>query len=507
MVRVTTFVVFFVFILHVKVSAEDSSAVMLAPGTLSESTAILLWPRQKATAGAFYQVLVDGKRYDSTTRTNCTLKGLKPAHRYEVSVTVSDSAGEAAHTVGKLSFMTPRKGKVFNILDYGAKSDTVTLNTKAIQAAINACTPGGTVYIPRGIFVSGALFLKSDMTLLIAPGAVLKGSVNPDDYLPMILNRFEGWEMKTYASLLNAGTLHGTGDYTVRHLRITGGGTILGGGKRLGEAMVRAHGLRSRGRLICLMTAEDVDISDLSIQDPPSWTIQYIYSHDITCHDLRITSYAHNGDGMDPDSSTDCYIFNCTFSTSDDCIAIKSGKNPEGYYIARPTTHVRITNCNFIRGHGISIGSEMSGGVSDVVVEDCKAANLLHGLQIKGTPERGGYVRNVTVADCQLLQITILSSVDYNNDGAAAPVVPVFENFVFRDIDMSQAAPHRAVMNLNGFTEPGHRLNHVRFSNIILPEDAKIVVNNARDVKFTDVRSVSGKAPSYVLTNCAGVSR
>lgn len=477
---------------------------MLAPGTLSETTATLLWTRQK-TAGAVYQVFVDGRCCDSTARTNYTLKGLKPAHRYEVAVTVSGHTGGAGHTVGRLSFTTPRKGKVFNILDYGAKSDTVTINTKAIQAAINACTPGGTVYIPRGTFVSGALFLKSDMTLLIAPGAVLKGSVNPDDYLPMILNRFEGWEMKTYASLLNAGSLQRTGGYTVRHLRITGGGTILGGGKRLGDAMVRAHGLRSRGRLICLMTAEDVDISDLSIQDPPSWTIHYIYSHNVTCHDLHITSYAHNGDGMDPDSSTDCYIFNCTFSTSDDCIAIKSGKNPEGYYIARPTTHVMITDCNFIRGHGISIGSEMSGGVSDVVVEDCKAANLLHGLQIKGTPARGGYVRNVTVADCQLLQITILSSVDYNNDGAPAPVVPVFENFVFSNIDMSHGASHQTVMNLNGFSEPGHRLKHVSFSNIVLPEDAKIVVNNARDVQFSGVRSVSGEAPDYVLTNCAEV--
>ena len=157
-VRVIISCLFFVFILHLKTSARDSAAVMLAPGTLSETTATLLWARQQTEAGALYQVLVDGRRHGSTTRTHYTLKGLKPARRYEVSVTVSDSAGEAAHTVGRLSFTTPRKGKVFNILDYGAKSDTVTINTKAIQAAIDACTPGGNGVYPPGNFRLGSPF-------------------------------------------------------------------------------------------------------------------------------------------------------------------------------------------------------------------------------------------------------------------------------------------------------------------------------------------------------------
>ena len=126
----------------------------------------------------------------------------------------------------------------------------------------------------------------------------------------MYLNRFEGWELKTYASLLNAGTLNRNGSYNVKNLRITGGGTISGGGKKLGNAMWTTGGERSRGRLICLVNCQDVCISDLTITEPPSWTIHYIYSDNITCHNLNIITYGiRNSDGIDPDSSTDSYIF------------------------------------------------------------------------------------------------------------------------------------------------------------------------------------------------------
>lgn len=345
------------------------------------------------------------------------------------------------------------------------------------------------------------------MTLFIEKGGMLKGFTVVKEYLPMILNRFEGWELKTYASLLNAGTLNRNGTYNVRNLRITGGGTISGGGRKLGDAMTKESGIRSRGRLICLINCQDVCISDLTITEPPCWTIHYIYSDNVTCQNLNIiTINIRNGDGIDPDSSTDSYIFNCTFDTGDDCIAIKSGKNPEGYFVAKPTKNVRITDCDFKRGHGISIGSEMSGGVSDVLVQDCKAGALLHGMQIKGTKDRGGYVKNVTVVDCQLLQITIFSAVNYNNDGEPAPVLPTFENFVFKNIDLSDAGIKEPVIDINGFKDPEHLLRNVTFTNIKLPENAKVVINDADKVTFTNVKSVSGSKPDYVVKNSKDIN-
>lgn len=482
---------------------SDNYNLLIAPGTLTENSTSLLWDKQYGKGNVIYEIVLNGKVVGSTQKTNYTLTKLSPNASYTVAVRIK----QGNRISNALKFKTPFKGNIFSVLDYGAKTDTSFNNTKAIQAAINACTEGGTVYLPKGTFVSGALFLKSNMTLYLEKGAVLNGSSSPEDYLPMILNRFEGWELKTYASLLNAGTLSRDGSYNVRNLRITGEGTIMGGGKRLGDAMIKANGIRSRGRLICLMNCQDVSISGLTITEPPCWTIHYIYSNNITCRNLNIiTEGIRNGDGIDPDSSTDSYIFNCTFDTGDDCIAIKSGKNPEGFFVAKPTKNVRITDCDFKRGHGISIGSEMSGGVSNVLVQDCKAGNLLHGMQIKGTKDRGGYVKNVTVTDCELLQITIFSAVNYNNDGEPAPEVPTFENFIFKNIDMSGASTKEPVMDINGFKKEGHRLKNVTFSKILIPENSKIVINDAEQVKFIDVKSKAGSKPKFVTANSDNVS-
>ncbi|MGG9963064.1 glycosyl hydrolase family 28 protein [Ferruginibacter sp. SUN106] len=475
--------------------------LLIAPGTLTENAVTLLWDKQYNAGNVEYEVLLNGKLSGTAAKTNFTITNLLPNTSYTVSLRLKNDKGNVKQLYA-VKFKTAAKGKIYNILDYGAKDDTAFKNTTAIQKAINACTTGGTVYIPKGTFVSGALYLKSNMTLYIEKGATLKGAVDVEDYLPMYLNRFEGWELKTYASLLNAGTLNRNGTYNVKNLRITGGGTISGGGKKLGNAMWTTGGERSRGRLICLVNCQDVCISDLTITEPSSWTIHYIYSDNITCHNLDIITYGiRNGDGIDPDSSTGSYIFNCSFDNGDDCIAIKSGKNPEGFYVGKPTKNVRITDCDFIRGHGISIGSEMSGGVSDVLVQDCKAGALINGLQIKGTKERGGYVRNVTVVDCQLLKITVFSKLNYNNDGEGAPEPPIFENFIFKNIDLSKASVKEPVININGFNDPAHRLRNVSFSNILLPDSAKVIINDAEKINFTGVKSASGAKPEYVITN------
>jgi polygalacturonase len=148
----------------------------------------------------------------------------------------------------------------------------------------------------------------------------------------------------------------------------------------------------------------------------------------------------------------------------------------------------------------------MSGGVSDVLVQDCKAAALLHGMQIKGTKDRGGYVRNVTVTDCQLLQITVFSALNYNNDGEAAPEAPVFENFTFRNIDLSKADTKIPVIDINGFKEPGHRLKNITFSNLLLPAGARIVINDAEKVDFKSIKTAGGEAPAFIVNNSTAIN-
>ncbi|WP_158639479.1 glycosyl hydrolase family 28 protein [Arachidicoccus ginsenosidivorans] len=174
------------------------------------------------------------------------------------------------------------------------------------------------------------------------PSPSRRGNVDLEDYLPMIHNRFEGWELMSYASLINVGVMNHNGGFSVENLRICGQGAITGAGGALGTAMQNKSGIRSRGRLILLMNCKNVDLQGLTIQNSPCWTIQYVYCEGVSLHGLDIKSTAHNGDGIDPDSSDDSFIFNCCFSTGDDCIAIKSGKilkviglasQPEGYVL------------------------------------------------------------------------------------------------------------------------------------------------------------------------------
>jgi len=492
--------------------ASGSAALRLivAPQTLRSDEVTLVWDKPEGRSGLGYQVLRDGAVLTTTPKTYFTAAGLAPARDYVFTVRTVE-AGKPALSSNAVSLRTLAKEPVVSVREHGAVGDGKTLDTRALQAAIDACPKGGVVRIPAGVFLSGALYLKSDMTLEIAKGGVLKGSADPKDYLPFNRNRFEGWEMDTHASLLNAGRLDRAGPANIRNLSIRGEGVISGGGRTLSDAIIgqyakRVDGLRARGRLILLMNAENVEISGLTLEEPQCWTLHYIYSANVSLHGLTIRSAVRNGDGIDPDSSVNSYIFNCTFDTGDDCIAIKSGKNPEGNVVDRPTVGVRIFDCDFVRGHGISIGSEMSGGVRDVLVEDCVAGALLHGMQIKGTKDRGGFVENVTVRNCDLQQITIYTELPYNNDGEAAPVQPSFRNFRFSDIDLTKADPTKPVIVVNGFPAEGHRTKNLRFDRITLPVGARVTIDRAEDVVFTETRTTGGTAPAYEVTRSERVA-
>jgi len=472
------------------------------PESETDSSITLLWEKPESYESLLsYEVYQDEHLIATVNKTNYTAVGLVPGKTYSFFVKAKDAGGKRSKSGNMLVKSTKQSGPVFNILSFGAKGDGITKNTKAIQEAIDACTPGGTVYIPAGTFLSGALFLKSNMTLYIAEGGILKGTTDINDYYPMIRNRFEGWELNTFASLLTAGKLDHSGGFSIHNLTIRGKGTISGGGQVLGQAMWNAEGDRGRGRLICLMNCQNINIQGLAIEESPCWTIHYIYSKNIVCHDLTINSTADNGDGIDPDSSTDCYIFNCRFSTNDDCIAIKSGKNPEGYYIAKPTENVFISDCHFVEGHSLAVGSEMSGGVRNVMIRDCELGNLKHGVQIKVTKDRGGFVEDFKVKDCKLQKITIKTNVGYNNDGEPAPKLPFLRNMEFSDLDMSLADTSMAVIFVDGYPGISNYTESLLFKNIKLPENAKIELNYCKDFKFQNVMTVAGNKPVFQITN------
>lgn len=294
--------------------------------------------------------------------------------------------------------------------------------------------------------------MPSNVEIYLEEGATLKGSERVSDYAPKIHSRFEGVERECYASLLNLGTLNNEGGFSCENVLIHGEGAIIGGGKALQDNTIEQEKAllekensdyckvkevespntipgRVRGRLINISNSKNVTISGITLGYGASWNVHMIYSENIVTEGCRIESVGvWNGDGWNPDSSKNCAIFNCVFYTHDDCIAIKSGKNPEGNIINKPSENIYIFSCKSEIGNGIAIGSEMSGGIANIYLWDCDFTKSGRGFEIKTSKKRGGYIKNVNIIECKFPSILIGEVTKYNNDGEPALSLPVIED-------------------------------------------------------------------------------
>jgi exo-poly-alpha-galacturonosidase len=312
----------------------------------------------------------------------------------------------AAQTGGK----APRR---FVISDFGAVADAKTVNTKAVQAAIDKCATsgGGVVVVPKGIFLSGAIFLKQGVNLGVEKDGVLKGTANIDDY-PMINTRWEGVEEAWTSAFVNA---EGMTD-----LEISGEGTIDGSGdewlkngppRRPPAAPSTAPVAppaprRGRPRLIGIQNSKRVHVAGLNLHNQAVWCLFVLYSEDVLAENLKITA-DHNipsSDGIDIDSSRRVRINNVFIDVNDDCISIKSGKDADGLRVNRPAEDILIENSHFAYGHGgVAMGSETSGGIRNVEVRNCVSdSGNWAPIRFKTQPSRGGVVENITYRDITL---------------------------------------------------------------------------------------------------------
>ena len=425
--------------------------------TLAFSDGIVVyWDRaEKFQQGCRYLIAYDnGMEY--TTKTHFTISKVHVGQIVPVSVTLVNDNGERIEEIGETSVTVPVEKKRLDVTKapYFAVGDGKTLNTAALQRAFDDCTANDCVYIPKGVFLTGALNMHGNSELYVADGGVLQGTANPEDYLPKMKSRFEGIERNCYRSLINIGELDAYGGYTTENIVLRGKGAILGGGRALmdntimretGRNTVTAYDMddielrawRTRGRLLHITNTQNVVMYGLEMGMGAAWNIHMIYSDNIVTANCYIHSEnVHNGDGWDPDSSTNCTLFDCKFKTRDDMVAIKSGKNPEGNVINRPSKHIRVFDCVSLAGHGLAIGSEMSGGIEDVCVWDCDIEQSFCGLEVKATKKRGGYVKNVRMYHCQCPVIAV-HSVGYNDEGESAKTLPVFEDFHFEDVEVT----------------------------------------------------------------------
>jgi polygalacturonase len=410
----------------------------------------------------------------------------------------------------------------FNILKYGAVAGGTVDCRTAINKAIDACSKagGGRVVVPAGVFLTGAIRLRSNVNLHVSKGATLKFSTDPKAYLPLVHTRWEGMELMHLSPFIYA--------YGEQNVAVTGEGTLDGQGKsffwkwhgnpRYGgnpdilsqrPARARLYDMMDRNvpveqrifgeehylrpQFIQPYKCRNVLIEGVRIIDSPMWEVHPVLCENVTVRNIHVATHGPNNDGCNPESCRDVLIDNCFFDTGDDCIAIKSGRNNDGRRINVPTENIIVRNCTMKDGHGgITVGSEISGGVRNLFAHDCKldSEDLWTALRVKNNASRGGrlenfYFRNITVGQVSRAVVEI----DFNyEEGAKGEHTPVVRNYVVENLICSTG--NRAV-DLQGLDNAP--IYDVRMSNCAFGKvDKPSIVKNVRGLKLENVK-VAGK--------------
>lgn len=317
-------------------------------------------------------------------------------------------------------------GRTFDAADFGAVGDGVAINTRPIQAAIDAAAGagGGTVVLKPGVYLSGSLFVKSNVTLLIGRGATVKGLRDIAAY-PMVRTRVAGIEMEWPAGLLNI--------YQQKNAKITGEGLVDGDGKVFWDAywaMRRDYDPKDlrwaadydcrRPRLIHVYDAEAVEVSGLNLARSGFWTVHVCYSRDVKVSDLIIRNNlggrGPSTDGIDIDSSERVLVERCDIAVNDDALCIKAGRDWDGLRVARPCRQVKVRDCIVRDAHaGMTFGSETSGGFEDIEVSGLRIEYPVPlGIFFKSGHTRGGVINNIALKNIHLQDVATLFRVNLN---------------------------------------------------------------------------------------------
>lgn len=291
------------------------------------------------------------------------------------------SAAVAAHA------KTAAPEATFSITDYGAVGDAKTLNTEAIQRAIDACTRGGggTVKVPPGEFVTGTILLKDGVTLQLEEGATLLGSLNPADYRNVDPFRDGLGAEVGYAMVAAVGA---------RDVGISGRGAINGRGKELAASMpFKGEGWGGRPFLVRFVRSRNVTLRDVRLLYAAAWTLNFFRCRDVTIERLKIVSFGvpHN-DGINVDSTQGLTVRDCDVESGDDALVFKTTSS-------HPTRDVVVTGCRLKSNQGaIKFGTESVGDFENFRISNCQIRDTRNG-GIKLLSVDGARLRNVVISD------------------------------------------------------------------------------------------------------------
>jgi polygalacturonase len=411
----------------------------------------------------------------------------------------------------------------FLVTRYGAKADGKTNSSAAFKQAIEACNKagGGKVVVPAGTFLTGPIHLKSNVNLVVSKNATIKFSQDSNDYLPVVFSRWEGVELMNYSPFIYA--------FEQTNIAITGEGTLDGQSDAghwwpwngrpsygwqqgspnqrpdrinliaMGEKGVPVAerqfgaGHYLRPQFVQPYRCQNVLIEGVTIINSPMWELHPVLCKNVIIRKVKINSHGPNNDGCDPESCSDVLIEDCDFDTGDDCIAIKSGRNGDGRRLNTPTENIIVRGCRMKDGHGgITVGSEISGGVRNLFAENCNldSPNLDHALRVKNNAMRGGLLENLHFRNIQVGQVAhAVITIDFNyEEGAKGGFIPVVRNYTVDRLVSSKSKHALDVQGLSNAPIYDLRLTNCSFENAAEPN----IVKNVNHATLDKVK-INGK--------------
>ncbi|MEN8117223.1 MAG: glycosyl hydrolase family 28 protein [Bacteroidota bacterium] len=418
--------------------------------------------------------------------------------------------------------------RTFNIVDYDAVNDGKTKNTEAFNKAIEACSNagGGKVLVPAGKWVTGAIHLKSNVNLHFEEGAELHFSEASDDYLPVVLTRWAGLEVYNYSALIYA--------YGCENIAITGPGKLYGHGeswwhwKKRGEYTAkfvyenqvlkniptekRIYGTPVAGlrpQFINPVNCKNVLFEGFQIAQPgPFWTFDITYCENVIVRGLQIDTYGgKNTDGININSTKNALVEYCSINSGDDCVALKSGINEDGWRIGLPTQNVVIRNIQGLKAHGgIVIGSDMSGDIRNIYAYNCKFTGTDKVIRLKSNASRGGTVENIWYNNIEMNDIegeAIIINTNYGaymaSDNGSA--YPVFRNIKFSNITCKNAG---VALNVKG--TKNSPVENITLENIKIKAEAGMKFDWVNGIEFNKVKITPQYGDTILFTNCKSIS-